>query len=409
MKITRPRLFFINRFYAPDQSATSQILTDVAEGLAVRGWDVNVITSRINYNQIDQRYRPKEKLNQVTVHRVWTSHFGRGRFLGRAFDYLTFYLSCFVAIFGKVSSNDIVIVKTDPPLLAVFLEPALRFKKAVKVNWLQDIYPEIAEKLGVKIVAGPIGRLLKSMRNRTLKRANLNIAISEAMSKKLMNWRVSANGIERIENFTDDQAIQPRSNEMNELRDQWGFKPSDIVIGYSGNFGRAHDTTTILGAIEALKADARVKFLFIGAGDGYDKLKAEIRAAKLKNALFKPYQDRIDLPISLSVPDIHWLSLKTALDGFLLPSKIYGIMAAGRPVIFVGARDGDLSRLIREEDIGYPVEIGDSLGFVNAINQLAESESVYQRKAENSRRCLEQNFSQEIIIDKWDRTLTKLL
>ena len=403
------RIFFVNRFYAPDQSATAQILTDVAEGLALLGWDVNIITSHINYSNSAQNYPRFERLNKINIYRVWTSQFGRHNIVGRTIDYLTFYLSCFIAVSLKISSKDIVIVKTDPPLLAVFLEPVLRFKKAIKVNWLQDIYPEIAEKLDVKLAKGAIGHILKRLRTKTLTRAEQNITISEQMSKIVARLGVMPTAITRIDNFTDDQAIKAIPNNNNALRSDWGYKPSDIVVGYSGNFGRAHDTMTVLGAMQALRENARVKFLFIGAGDGFDRLKAEVVSAGLQNVLFKPYQDREDLPLSLTVPDIHWLSLKATLEGFLLPSKIYGIMAAGRPVIFVGASNGDLAQLIQDADMGYQVNIGDYEGFVSAINKLAESEILYREKAKNSRLYLDENYTRKHILKKWDQMLKNLI
>ena len=131
----RMRLVFVNRFYAPDLSATSQILTDVAEMLVASGYQVTVFTSGISYDG-RERFRNRETINDVDVRRIWTTRFGRSSTLGRAIDYLTFYGSAFFVLLFRVSRRDLLIVKTDPPMLSIPVGIITRIKHLKTVNWL---------------------------------------------------------------------------------------------------------------------------------------------------------------------------------------------------------------------------------------------------------------------------------
>src|SRR5437763_3853251 len=146
------RVVFVNRYFYPDHSATSQMLADLAFHLAARGWDVGVITSRLRYDEGNGRRdeaRPtlakRETIHGVDVRRIWTTHFGRARLIGRAFDYFTFYHSAFHAI--RRERKSLIVAMTDPPLLSVVA--ALAAPNVV--NWVQDLFPEVAQRLGVRI------------------------------------------------------------------------------------------------------------------------------------------------------------------------------------------------------------------------------------------------------------------
>ncbi len=164
------KLLFVNRFFFPDHSATSQILSDLAFELAGRGYQIEVITSFLSYDG-SRKLKRRETVRGVTVIRLPTSAFGRGKLLGRAIDYLTFYLAAFFCLMRRVQRGDIVVAKTDPPLLSLLTAPVCRLKGAWAVNWLQDLFPEVAEALdlGKGVVEHTPFSLLRHLRNATLR------------------------------------------------------------------------------------------------------------------------------------------------------------------------------------------------------------------------------------------------
>lgn len=403
-----PRLIFANRFYAPDHSATAQMLTDVAEGLAARGWNVTALTSRLSYDDPAASYPPEEIRDGVQVQRIATTRFGRSNLVGRAADYLSFYAASFFRLLKIARKGDIVIIKTDPPLLSVPLGFAARLKGAKRINWLQDIFPETAAELGVGFAKGPAGKVLAAIRNHSLKQADLNVVIGPRMGERVRNTGANPSRITEIQNFCDDEAIRPVPPDQNPLRAAWGYTDNDFVVGYSGNLGRAHDLDTFLGAAEHLRDQPDIKFLFIGGGHLRRQLDDEARKRNLTSIHTRPYQPRDQLSLSLSVPDLHWVSLQPRLEGLILPSKLYGIAAAGRPLIMVGDPDGDIARMVRKHDFGAAVMIGDVSTFAELICRFRSDRACLDQCGQNARLFLRSGSGRAGTIERWHTTLTRL-
>lgn len=398
------RLLFVNRFYAPDNSATAQILTDVAESFASSEFEVRVITSRASYEG-QHAYRSQECLRGVRVKRVVTTQFGRSTTFGRMLDYLTFYCSSCLSVFVSIKPGDIIVAKTDPPMLSVPLGFVARFRGAKLVNWLQDIFPETAAELGVGSREGRFFKALKIIRNHSLRHAKLNIAIGHRMAKKIESFGVHPDKIRVIENFSDDKHIQASLRHSEKLRDEWGIGRTDFVIGYSGNLGRAHDLDTIINAADQLRAHARIKFLFIGGGHLHQRLKKETEARSLTNILVRPYQPRERLNSTLALPNLHWVSLVPELEGLIVPSKIYGIAAAGRPVLMIGDQSGEVGRLLQEYEFGKCVEPGCVEDARDFILRLAQTPSLGIEYGARARNLTDERASKQLAIDLWQRTI----
>lgn len=403
-----PRVIFVNRFYYPDHSATAQMLTDIAEGLALAGQEVAVLTSRMGYEDPAARFLPRERVNGVEIHRVATTRFGRSFLPGRLVDYLSFYVTSLGALAGLARRGDIVVIKTDPPLLSALLGPAARLKGAKVVNWLQDIFPETAAELGVRVARSPLGTLLRTLRNRSVRAADMNVAIGPAMARRLKLMGARDTRLTILENFCDDAAIRPVGRKDNLLRAEWGFTADDFIVGYSGNLGRAHDVETFLGAAEQLRDRPDIHFLFIGGGHLRAQLETEAQRRGLSSIRTRPYQAREALAQSLSVADVHWASLQPSLEGLILPSKLYGIAAAGRPLIMVGDPEGDIGRWVRQHKFGYAVPPGAPEAFAAAVLALKSDTRRLQTMGDNARAFLEDGRQRDQILTGWVRLVDRL-
>src|SRR5262249_53428131 len=155
----------------------------------------------------------------------------------------------------------------------------------------------------------------------------------DLMAQRIASRGISSASVHVIHNFSFDHQIVPIAHEVNPLRKEWGLE-NKFVVGYSGNLGRPHEFETVLMAASQLKNKTGIVFLFIGGGKRFDELSRRVKAAGLEHLFyFAPYQKSKLLKFSLSVPDVHWISLKPALEGLIVPSKFYGIAAAQRPTI----------------------------------------------------------------------------
>jgi len=400
------RLIFINRFFAPDHSATSQILSDLAFDLAGAGREVRLVTSRQIYDDPKAALPQRETINGVDVHRVASTAFGRAALIGRAIDYVSFYRSVRRCLDELVRPGDIVIAKTDPPLMSVVARPVARRSGARLVNWLQDIYPETAIELGVPFMRGPVAASLAALRNGTLREAAATVVVGDLMGRKVEVLGAPPERIHVIPNWcNDDDIVAPADNP---LRQEWNLADK-FVLGYSGNLGRAHEFATVLAAAERLRDEPRVAFLMIGGGKRFAELSAAVQTRGLAGAFrFLPYQARMLLSYSLGAADVHWVSLDPRLEGLIVPSKFYGIAAAGKPIIVIGDPNGELGRLVQRNACGFAIAPGDSEALTAALRQLLGAPQTVSEMGARARQMLDAQFTRRQGLARWRRLLDQL-
>jgi colanic acid biosynthesis glycosyl transferase WcaI len=402
------RLIFINRFFAPDHSATSQILSDLAFDLAGAGREVHLVTSRQIYDDPKAALPERETVNGVDVHRVSSTGFGRAALIGRSIDYLSFYRSVSRCLNDIVRPGDIVIAKTDPPLMSVVAKPIARRNGALLVNWLQDIYPETAVELGVPLMHGPIAASLAALRNATLREAAATVVVGDLMARKVEALGAPAERIHVIANWCNDDDIRFVAPADNPLRREWNLA-GKFVLGYSGNLGRAHEFATVLAAAERLRDEPRVAFLMIGGGKRFAELSAAVQARGLSGAFrFLPYQARTLLSYSLGVADAHWVSLDPQLEGLMVPSKFYGIAAAGKPIVVIGDPNGELARLVQRNDCGVAIAPGDSEALAATLRRLLEAPQTVLEMGARARQMLDAHFTRRQGLARWRQLLDQL-
>jgi colanic acid biosynthesis glycosyl transferase WcaI len=409
------RVIFLNRYFYPDHSATSELLSDLAFALSQQGVAVTVITSRLGYEDGDPLLGQRETIRGVDVHRVWTSRHGRSGLLGRSLDYGSFYVVAAWCLWRLARASDLVVAKTDPPMLSVMAALIARLKGARLANWLQDIFPEAAEALNVGGRLGRLGfRLMRPFRNWSLRLASINVVVGEGMARRLNREGIARESIRVISNWSDGTAIMPVAPAQNELRKGWGLSDR-FVVGYAGNLGRAHDVDTIVEAMALLHERAigsteddvarRIVFVFVGGGAKRAQLEQEILRRHLTNAMMRPYQPRQRLAETLSVADLHLVSLHPELEGLMVPSKFYGIAAAGRPTLFIGAPDGEIARLIDGARCGFTVAFGNGKALMDRILQLASDPELCASMGGRARATFERQWNKERAIEQWEEVL----
>jgi glycosyltransferase involved in cell wall biosynthesis len=396
---------FVNRFFFPDESATSRIISSLAFGLAKTGSTVHVVTGR-RFHDGNLLPSAADEIRGVAVHRIWSSSFGRTGLIGRGFEYLTFHASAWWHIRRHARPRVVVVACTDPPLLSITAMVAISRSGAVLVNSIRDLFPEVAILLGMLDAESILARLLCRLRDISLRKARCNVVLSQRMAAAIANRGTPSSALAIIHDWSDGKEIRPVDRARNALLREWGFRDK-FVVGYSGNLGRVHEFATILDAAERLRAQRNIVFLFVGDGHRRDWVEGEARGRGLENVLMKPLQSRERLAESLSVPDLHLVSLLPDLERCSIPSKLYGILAAGRPTLFVGDLNGEVAQIITEGSCGIAVAIGDADGLARQIAELAASEPLRRRMGDNARQVFEESFEEEVGIDKWRRLLTE--
>jgi glycosyltransferase involved in cell wall biosynthesis len=297
-------------------------------------------------------------------------------------------------------AGDVAVVKTDPPLLSVPAAVVVALRGAKLVNWLQDVFPEVAARLGVGRLPHVVHTGLQALRDRSLVFAKANVVLGVRMRDYLAKRDIEADSLHIIENWADGAALLPKTTEQSELRAGLGLQ-NHFVVAYSGNLGRAHEFDTFLAAAQELRAEPSFVFLMVGGGARMQALQQRVLESGLTNFRFLPYQPRETLSDSLAAADVHLASLLPELEGLIVPSKMYGILAAGRPAVFIGAADGELARLIADASCGMSVECGQGARLAEALRVLQRNPEERRLMGLRARAVFETRFTLDRAERKW--------
>jgi glycosyltransferase involved in cell wall biosynthesis len=394
------KLVFFNRFFLPDASATSQMLSDLALDLARHGEEVHVVTSRVPGGEADE-----ETIEGVTVHRVADAIAGPHGLARRALAYLGYYRGARRIARRIVSTGDVVVLKTDPPLLSAAIAPLAKERGARVVAWLQDLFPEVAQEYGLPAFRSPLGTALRRVRDRSLARSDAVVAISDAMGQRVTALGcVETDRLHVIHNWADGGAIVPIDGEANPLRTQWDLD-GKFVVAYSGNLGRVHEFDTMLDAASRLREMHDVRFLVIGRGPRLAQVRARAQRESLSNVQFESPQERHALAYSLAVADVHLSILRPEFEGLVHPSKLYGILAAARPMIFIGSVTDETARIVREARCGLAIRSGDGRSLADAIIDLKADLRGRNAMGTNARCAFDAAYDMPIALAKWRSVL----
>lgn len=399
MPSSGPRIVLLNRFYWPDVAATAQMLTDLAEDLAADGWRVTVVTSDSAYDGRGAALPAEEERNGVRIVRVSGTGFGRHGTMGRLSDYLSYLLGTGWRLM-RLPKQDVVVGMSDPPFIMGLAVLAGTLRGWKRVYWVQDLFPQIAGALGVLAPRGMIYRLADRAARWLNARADLVIALGPRMAERLAAAGAPAERVTYVHNWADAHAIRPVPPAENPFVARHGLAGKFVVL-YSGNAGRAHRFDGVMAAARLLRHDDGVVFLFIGGGKRTAELRAEAEEAGLGNVRFLDYLPREELAWSLSAASVSLVTEDPSVAGLLVPSKTYGILASGRPLIFMGAEDSDVAAVVRESGCGLVLAPDDGAGLRDAIDALRGDGARLARLGESARSGASTRYDRQLATRRW--------
>jgi colanic acid biosynthesis glycosyl transferase WcaI len=403
------RVLIVHQFFYPDHSAVSQLMTDLAESLVERGVSVTAVAGRGTYNG-GARLSRRETHNGITIERAWTTSFGKSTLRGRLCDYLSFYVGAAWKLM-RVPRHEILMVLTQPPLIGLIGLFVGRLRRMRVVELVQDIYPDVAVAVGAVRPDSFSTRFLHWLNRRSLGAMDRIIVLSECMHHRIKAkiGAERAGRIDIIHNWADGRAIVPRvTGEPNRFLDDHGLRGRFVVM-FSGNFGVVNEFQTVLQAALILREHSEIIFVLIGDGVRKDEIRQFVVSNQLENILMLPYQPRGDLRQSLTAGDAHLVTLADGLAGLSVPSKTYAILAAGRPILFVGDAHSTIAKLIAEHRCGSVVPTGDSEMLAIIISEWAARPAQLDEMSFNARSLFESSFERQravtAYLESFDRCL----
>ena len=375
----KPRILFLNRSYWPDSEATGQLLTELCESLADE-FDVHVLAGQPNAAS-EENWRDEPIRNGVTIHRVSHTVLPKSNMLLKAINFVSFAAACRRQIM-KLPTPEIVIFETDPFLLPFVADRLHRKSGVPMIGYLQDIYPDVAIALG-KVKNSWFIRKLRHKMFSVYKRCERMIVLSTDMKQLLLDSGIKEDRIGIVPNWADTNVIRPIPREENRFLQRESLQDKFVVM-YSGNLGLTQRLEEFVEAAALLKAEQDIVFVFVGRGARKASLQEMAESMQLTNVRFLDYQPKTELSHSLSAADLHLVPLTRQLSQCLMPSKVYGILAAGRPYLTNAPKESELHQLTKTRNAGLSVEPGSSEDIATII---LESKSDPEALQAMGRRC----------------------
>jgi colanic acid biosynthesis glycosyl transferase WcaI len=396
----KPRLLVLNQYYWPGVEATAQLLTELCEALA-EDLDVTVVTGQL-HGQEEQPHRSVR--NGVEIVRVPSTSFERSKLFARASNYATYLTSALVrGLRGR--RPDVVLCMTDPPIVAnIALLVARRFRVPVVVI-SQDVFPEIAVQL--KRLENPVVMsLLRGLVGLYLRRADRIVAIGDTMRRRLEEKGAPAERMLVIPNWIDTTRLGP-IDKSNHWSRSWGVDEKFVVM-HSGNVGHAQDLDSLIRAGTFLRDLDDLLIMIIGMGARHAELVALAALHEVDQVQFLYYQSRAVLPQSLSAADVHVVGLAAGLAGYVVPSRLYGILAVGRPVIVAADPESETAQLVTEVGCGIVVPPGRPELLARAIRDAHDGRYDLEAMGARGREWVEREADRSVAVRRYRDLLLEL-
>jgi glycosyltransferase involved in cell wall biosynthesis len=382
------KVLLLNQYFHPDLAPTAQLSSDLAVSLAARGHEVRAIASARPY--AGNGWRPLvEEHRGVRIARVPATALGRAGRAARLVDYASFLGAAGLPLIAG-PRPDVVIALSTPPLVAALGLATRRLCGARLIYWVMDVYPEVALKLGAIHPGTAAARASAALARTLYQRADAIVALDDAMRARLIAAGAPPERVHVIDNWAPD-SLTPLPRVNHPLRRRLGLGDR-FTIGYSGNMGLGHDFAT-LGEAMRLLADDDFHWLFVGDGPRRRELEERARASGAPHVIFLDYLPPKELPLGLTAADAHLITLEPGLAGLLAPSKLYGVLAAGRPVVWVGPDEGRVPELVREHRVGVAAANGDGAALADGLRRLREYPAAREEMGRRARALHESRFA----------------
>jgi glycosyltransferase involved in cell wall biosynthesis len=388
------RVWIVSELYYPEETSTGHFITKIAEGLAAK-YPVHVLCSQPTYAVRDQKAPTYEKLEGVFIHRCWGTKYNKDVLLLRLLNMVTITLSMLINAVRCIRAGDCVLVVTNPPVLPFALSLACYLRRSKCILIVHDVYPEVLIAAGIShkcsLLTRSLGWLTTILYDQMIRIVVLGRDMKSLVER---NLPAGAQRIVIIPNWADLDFVQPLPRQNNLLLCQMGLEKK-FVIQYSGNIGRTHGIEHLMNCAGQMLHESSIHFLIIGFGGKKNWLKQTIKKRKLINTTLMDYRPRSVLPISLSACDVTIISFVHGMAGVSVPSRMYNVMAAGKPIIAVADPDSELVLVVREENIGWVVSPGDIGGLRKVILEAKANPDLLVQMGQRARRAAETKYSFE--------------
>ncbi|HEY9873028.1 MAG TPA: glycosyltransferase family 4 protein [Candidatus Obscuribacterales bacterium] len=396
------RLSIITQFYPPDYAATGQLIEELAVRLGQLGLLVHIFTGQPGYAFHKKSAPASERKEQLQIRRSRSARIWPGRVRGKAVNGLLFCIRSALHLLKTGGRGDVLLLTTAPPFLPIVGYLANLCFDLPYVCLLYDLYPDVAVELKVVSDQHWLVRLWDFVNSCVWKKAKRIIVLSPSMKQRIVEKCPEVTDkITVIHNWADPNWILPIAKQDNWFAQQFNLVDTFTVL-YSGNMGRCHDMETIMEAAKILQNEP-IQFVFIGNGAKLKDCIEQVNTCGLHNCQFLPYQNKENLPYSLTACDLSLVSVSPGMEGLVVPSKLYAALAAGRPIAVICEKHSYLRQMVTDANCGAAFNNGDGAALAEFIRTLAADSNLTKRMGKAGRHYLESHLTPEIIAQQYSK------
>jgi glycosyltransferase involved in cell wall biosynthesis len=398
-------VLLLTQFYPPDYAATGQLIQELALELDKLGLTMKIFTGQPGYAFQKKDAPAIEHDHGVVIQRSRTTRIWSKRIRGKAINGLLFCCRAALHLVKHSRTTDVLLLTTAPPFLSILGYFAHKIFRLPYVCLLYDLYPDVAVALNVISNDHFLVGLWHLINRHIWQNSQQIIVLSSSMKQRVVAQCPQVKSkITIIPNWADPNGIVPMAKPDNWFAQTFNLVETFTVL-YSGNMGRCHDLDTILEAVKLLQNDP-IQFVFIGNGAKRPAFQADVETLGLNNCLFLPYQEKKNLPYSLTACDLSLVSVSLGMEGIVAPSKFYPALAAGRPVAAICEPHSYLRKIIADADCGAGFDNGDARGLANFIRRLSVDGKLVKRMGAAGRYYLQSYLTPEIIAKQYSQVLS---
>ena len=399
MKKQEKTIWVLSELYYPEETGSGYYITKIAEDIATRH-RVSVLTVQPTYAARGTKAPKDEVHHNVLIHRCRATALNKDILLFRLLNLLTISVSVFFNALRRIRKHDVVLVITNPPTLPLIASFVCKIRGAKMVLRLEDMYPEVLVAAQIIKADSAVAKIISAVQKNIYKRSDRILVLGRQMTE-LVHGK-TGNGIEKVSLIThwaDCDEIKPLPRERNTLLNRLGIL-NKFVVQYSGNMGRTHDLESLVQCAQILEQHRDIHFLFIGSGAKESWLRKKVSGLGLKNITILSPQPRSELITLLNACDLAIISFVRGMAGASVPSRMYNIMSAGKPILAVAEEGSEIARVLLEENIGWVVAPGSPELIAKTILEANANRPWLQEMSVQACRVATEKYAKPIIMRK---------
>ncbi|SEB94166.1 Glycosyltransferase involved in cell wall bisynthesis [Terriglobus roseus] len=398
-------LYVFYQFLHPDQIVSSLLLSEFCQAMAASGWDVTAFPANRQSDDGNASFPLREGWDGVSLRRIWRPAWRQSTSTGRTANALWMLLHWMMLAFVTVDSPDVIVIGTDP-FFSVLIAPVWRWchPSTRIVHWCFDLYPEAIYADRSIDHRSLIPRTMRLLMQASYRACDLVADLGQCMAGLLRGYDPQMNLVTMVPWALSEPTVPLPTAKVERAAI---FGDATLALMYSGSFGRAHSSDDMLALMRHLRGESAVLALSV-KGNRAAHLREQV-SPEDTNIRFVPFAATNALEERLSSADVHILSLRDSWVGAVVPSKFFGALAVGRPVLFCGPRNCAIAHWIERYGLGWVLEPGEAAGVADQMRELLHDSAALQAMRERCYKAYREHFSRQVTITEWQRILAALI